>query len=89
MLVMARFQISGRGLGVAVDGVTDLPVSRKLEATIVRPDGSSLCADAYKEWLLRRTPEPLETEAFLLMGLTKDDVPVGSELHLEVPSATT
>lgn len=84
MRVADTFQIAGRGLVVAVDEVTDLPVGKKLAATVVRPDGSTVDADAFKEWLLRRTPEPLESEAFLLPGLTKGDVPIGSELQINV-----
>ena len=84
MRVADTFQITGRGLAVAVDEATDLPVSRKLAATVVRPDGTTVSADAFKEWLLRRSADPIESEAFLLMGLTKADVPIGSELHLSI-----
>ena len=82
MIVAETFEITGRGLAVAVDEVTDLPVGKKLAAVIHRPDGSTLRAEAFKEWLLRRTLDPIENEAFLLLGLTKDDVPVGSDLEL-------
>jgi len=61
-----------------------LPVSKKLAATVVRPDGTMLNADAFKEWLLRRSTDSIEGEAFLLMGLSKADVPVGSQLHLRI-----
>jgi len=84
MRVADTFHITGRGLAVAVDEATDLPVSKKLAATVVRPDGTMLNADAFKEWLLRRSTDSIEGEAFLLMGLSKADVPVGSQLHLRI-----
>jgi len=84
MRVADTFEITGRGLAVTVDEATDLPVSKKLAATVVRPDGTTLNADAFKEWLLRRSADPIEGVAFLLMGLTKADVPVGSQLHLRI-----
>ena len=84
MRVADTFQIAGRGLAVVVDEATDLPVNKKLAATVVKPDGTTLNADAFKEWLLHRSGDPIEREAFLLMGLTKADVPVGSQFHLRV-----
>jgi hypothetical protein len=89
MRVAEAFQITGRGLVVAVEEVTELPVGKKLSARITTPDGTSIDAEAFKEWLLRRTPELLEKEAYLLVGLVKDDVPVGSEIHLEIAPAVT
>ena len=50
---------------------------------VIKPDGERLTADAYKEWLLRHTPKPVEGEAFLLMGLAAEDVPVGSEIRVK------
>lgn len=84
MRVTDTFDIAGRGLAVAIDGTTDLPVGKKLVATIVRPDGETVFADAFKEWFLRRNPIPNEKEIFLLLGLTKADVPIGSELHFTI-----
>ena len=73
------------GLAVAVEEATKLPVSKKLRAVVTRPDGSTICVDAYKEWFLRRDPQPVEKEAFLLMGLSMSDVPIGSTLRLDHP----
>lgn len=83
MRIVDTFQITGRGLVVAVESFSGLPVGKKLAATIIRPDGTSIFADAFKEWLLRRE-QKAETEAFLLMGLSKDDVPAGSEIELTI-----
>jgi hypothetical protein len=83
MRVIETFQITGRGLAVAVDEPTDLPAGKRLLAMVIKPDGERLTADAYKEWLLRHTPKPVEGEAFLLMGLAAEDVPVGSEIRVK------
>ncbi|MDB5675635.1 MAG: hypothetical protein JWM65_2617 [Sphingomonas bacterium] len=81
MVVLETFEIE-RGLIVAVQAPTDLPVGKRLSAVITRGDGTTISATAYKEWLLRRDPELVEGEAFLLRGLRKTDVPVGSEVTL-------
>ena len=78
MIIADTFHITGRGLVVATDQITSLPVGKKLLATVTRPNGSVLKADAYKEWVLHRNQEPLESEAFLLMGLSKIEIPIGS-----------
>lgn len=86
--VMEAFSVTSRpGTMVLVAGATDLPVNRKLLATLHRPDGSSTEAVAYKDWLLRRTPAVHEIEGFLLVGLEKIDVPVGSLIDIRVDSA--
>ena len=83
MKIVERFQMTGRGLAVVVNEMTDLPVGKKLTARVVLSDGVELTASAYKEWLLRRNPRlPVEKEAFLLVGLDMSDVPEGSEIHL-------
>lgn len=84
MRIADTFQINDRGLGVAVAQTTDLPVAKRLAATVIRPDGTVMEVDAFKERLVRRTPEPVGVEAFLLMGLSKTDVPIGSELRLTI-----
>ena len=84
MQVADTFLITGRGLVVAVERATDLPTGKRLVATVIRPDGTAINADAFKEWLLRRSPQPVEKESYLLMGLTKEDVPIGSDLRLSV-----
>lgn len=84
MQIVEIFQISGRGAAVVIDGITEFPVAKKLIATVRKPDGTSFSAEAWKEWLHRRNPEPLEKEAFLLMGIAKEEVPIGSQLHLQI-----
>lgn len=83
MLVLEIFEIE-RGLIVAVEASTDLPIGRRLSAVVTRGDGTTVSASAYKEWLLRRSPNPVEGEAFLLRGLRKIDVPVGSDVAFEL-----
>ncbi len=87
MKIIDTFQITGRGLVVAIDETTELPVGKKLLAVMSRTDGSSISVDAYKESFLRKNSQPIEGEAFLLMGLSKLDVPLGSELQLQLSTA--
>lgn len=84
MRIIEVFQITGRGAAVVIDGITDFPVAKKFAATVIKPDGTSFGAEGWKEWLHRRNPEPIEREAFLLMGIAKEEVPVGSELLLRI-----
>jgi hypothetical protein len=86
MRVLETFEIE-RGLVIAVEASTGLPVGKRLTASVTREDGTTLSAVAFKEWLLRRDPRPLENEAYLLPGLKKTDVPVGSEVRLELAFA--
>lgn len=81
--VEETFQITGRGTVVAIGETTDLHVGRALRATVFRPDGSQLSVQASKEWLLRRNPQPVEKEAFLLHGVEKAQIPEGSSIKLE------
>lgn len=80
--VLQAFSITGRGTAVALNGTTDLPVGHELRAIVHCPDGSKFEAVAYKEWLLGHSSERLETEAFLLMGINKADVPEGAQIEL-------
>lgn len=74
---------------VVVAGNSDLPVSRKLIATLHRPDGSSTEAVAYKERFRRRTPTVHEVEGFLLVGLEKIDIPAGSSIEIRIDGVTS
>lgn len=65
-----------------ISEITNLPVGKLLKATIVSPNGSRLNADAHKEWLLRRTPQPLEKEAYLLSGIDKAQIMEGSSIEI-------
>ena len=82
MRVTEAFQITGRGVGVTLDAPTALPIRKTLHAKVYRSDGTSVAAEASKEYLLRRGQTPAETEAFRLMGLPISDVPVGSEIDI-------
>ena len=75
------FEITGRGAVVAIDHVTDRAVGRPHPVEVVTPTGVVLRADAFKEWLLRRQPTPVENEAYMLRGLHKVDIPPGSRLR--------
>ncbi len=77
-----KFDIAGRGTVVVIAQTTSLPVGKVLTATLVFPDGSRMDVEAYKEWLLRRIPEPIEKEAYLLRRVEKAQVPEGSTIEL-------
>jgi len=81
--VTERFEITGRGTAVVVADRTNLPVGSPLKATIIGPDGSRLDAVAFREWLLRRTSEPVEHEAYLLQGIAKSQIPEGAYIEIE------
>lgn len=85
MQVLETFEIE-RGLIVAVAPASKLSVARRLNAVITRQDGSTVATTAYKEWLLNRDPsvQQDEKEAFLLLGVTKADVPIGSGITLNL-----
>ncbi|WP_298747511.1 hypothetical protein [uncultured Brevundimonas sp.] len=82
--IIETFAITGRGTVVVIDVTTSLPVAEELAAKVTRPDGSKLSASAFKEWLLRRTSEPLENEAFLLRSIDKAEIPLHSRITWEV-----
>jgi len=77
--IIDTFEITNRGLVILGEATCDaISVGKECRISIVTPSGQILTAKGYKEWLLRRTPEPLEKEAYLVEGISKSDVPVGS-----------
>lgn len=76
------FAVTGLGAVVVLDGTSALPINEALDAIIERPDGSRISAEAWKEWILRRIPTPVEIEAFRLKNLAPVDVPLGSEVTI-------
>jgi hypothetical protein len=80
--IIERFQITGRGLLVAVATSTKFASGSKLRATVINPDGSTLTADAFKEMVLRHRPVVNEQEAYLLQGLSKEQVQDGAYVEI-------
>lgn len=80
--IVERFQISGRGLVVAVAVPSTFPPGSKLRATVTNPDGSEHTAEAFKEMILRRLPVLNEGEAYLLQGLSKNEVQEGASVEV-------
>lgn len=76
--VEETFNITGSGLVAVLSGETELGVGKPHKVKIVTPEGKEFETEAYKEWLLRREPKPMENEGFLLMNLSKEEVPIGS-----------
>ena len=80
--IIEHFQITGRGLVVAVATSTGFAPGSKLRATITNPDGSTLTANAFKEMLLRHRPVANEQETYLLQGLSKEQVQDGAYVEV-------
>lgn len=83
--VEERFHIAGRGTVIVISETTHLPVAKALRAKVTRPDSSQLVAEAFKEWLLRRDPRPIEREAYVLRGIDKSEIPEGCFVEFELP----
>ncbi|AZO51136.1 MAG: hypothetical protein EOS58_02900 [Mesorhizobium sp.] len=88
MKIIERFQISGRGVVVVGDLQTDFRMGQKLNAIVMRPDGSKTSTAAEKEYALRRIDDVAhEFEVFVLRHVDLADVPEGSTLDLTlIPS---
>lgn len=82
--VIESFEITGRGLVVVLPVMaSDLPHATPLPVTVRVPGQSPFHAQAFHEILLRRSTATLENSAFLLAGLRKAQVPIGSTLEFE------
>lgn len=79
--IVETFEITGRGAVAVVDKLTGRGVGRALRVELVKPSGEVVSTEAFKEWLLRRQPEPTENEVFMLKGLHKGDVPAATVLR--------
>lgn len=82
-LVDETFHIEGRGEVVLFSDRAGLPAGYALHARIRLPDGSMFEAQAFREFLRRTEPHVHEREAFLLKGLARDSVPVGSSIEFD------
>ncbi len=80
--IVETFEITGRGAAVIIDEVPQRSVGKPHQVEILTPDGEVIRAEAYKEWLLRRQPTPIEKEAYLLKGIHKNRIPPGSGSRL-------
>ncbi len=78
LVVMETFAVQGRGTIALLGGTTELGIGRPHPVLIETPDRAVHKCMAWKEWLLRRQSVLDEHEGFLLEGLSKSDVPVGS-----------
>ena len=83
LVVEESFDIEGRGAAVVYRGA-----ARKLRPGLpiaVRVLGAAACdCTAFAELLLRRSPQPHERHALMLLGVPKSAVPAGTELDVEV-----
>lgn len=72
--IVEKFEITGRGAVVVIDEVTDRVPGRAYNVEITGIHGDALSTEAFKDWLLRRDPTPIEKEAYTLKGLHKEDI---------------
>lgn len=79
--IIEVFEIPGRGAVVLIAETTDRSVREPHRVEVITPDRTVVKTEAYKEFLLRRQPTPVEKEGYLLKGLHKPEVPVGSRLR--------
>lgn len=79
--IVETFDVSGRGAVAVLDGFTGRSVGRAHRVQLLKPSGETVNTEAFKEWLLRRRPEPIESEAFMLKGARKADLPAGTVLR--------
>lgn len=75
------FEITGRGAVVLIAETTDRSVRHPHPVEVITPDGKVMKTEAYREFLLRSNPTPVEEEGYLLKGLHKPEVPTGSRLR--------
>lgn len=86
--VIETFEITGRGLVVVLPVLaSDLPHATPLPVLVCVPGQLPFHAQAFHEILLRRNTAALENSAFLLTGLRKAQVPIGTILEFESKAA--
>src|SRR5438270_4421090 len=81
--IQDTFEITGRGVVILIKGLVEEPEGYSLHARVRTPDGSIVEAQAYREIIMRLQPEPHEREGFLLAGIAKEAIPIGSEVEFE------
>jgi hypothetical protein len=79
--IVETFEVSRRGAVAVLATFTGRPVGCAHRVQLLKPSGETVTTDAFKEWLLRRQPEPVESEAFVLKGVRKADIPAGTVLR--------
>lgn len=84
--VKETFAVAGRGVVVLLEGKTGLRVGKPHVVSVRTPDGRVQQTEAYRE--LRWTSQEPESsdEGVLLMNLTREDVPIGSVVSVEMKS---
>ena len=59
---------------MVIDEVTDNVPGKPYQVQITGVDGQMLTVEAFKDLMLRTSPEPHEKEAYNLKGLHKEDI---------------
>ena len=79
--ITARFPVTGQGVIIQVEGLTNEPVSRAV-AKIARPDGSILQVIADRMLLQRHDGLAPESDVFMLAHVDVSDAPEGSMFEI-------
>ena len=82
--VEERFQIRGRGVVLEPGLPVEFGAPQRLSVRLVRPDGTERTTQAVVEYALASGPNLTRREwcALVLPGLTKEDVPIGTEVFV-------
>ncbi|NVJ59341.1 MAG: hypothetical protein HWE27_03070 [Gammaproteobacteria bacterium] len=72
--IIEKFEITNRGAVVVIEAITERVPGKPYKVEVTGKDNETLTTEAYKEWLLRHTSEPVEKEAYMLKGLHKKDL---------------
>ena len=79
--IIEVFEITGRGVVAVIAEPTERNVRVTHNAEVITPNGTVVKTEAFKQFMHRRHPTPVEQEVYLLPSLHKPDVPVGSRLR--------
>lgn len=86
LVVSEAAEIAGRGLTVFFERDPEpIPQSYQFDVQVTRPDGTTFQVRAFREFA-RKVP-PGEVVAFVLPGVRKVDVPIGSCVAIIGPPA--
>lgn len=79
--IIEVFEITNRGVVAVIAETTERSVGETHKVEVVAPNREVVKTEAFKQFMHRRQPTPVEQEVYLLNGLHKPEVPVGSRLR--------
>ena len=72
--IKERFEITGRGVVIVIDEVTNRVPGKAYCVEVTGIDGQKIIAQAFKELLLRRHQVPIEYEAYVVKDVHAQDI---------------